>query len=155
MSFALPRFYAILDPVVRPDLPLVELARILAHAGVRLVQLRAKTLSSGELFEVARELVAALPSSCPLIVNDRADVALLAGAAGVHVGQNDLPVAAARDLLGPERIVGLSTHSLAQVEAANSTPVDYLAFGPVFATRTKAVRTKPKRIGRQAGAAGV
>ncbi len=138
MSFTLPRFYAILDPSLRPDVPLAELARLLGEAGVRLVQLRAKAASSGALLEAARELVSALPSSCRLIVNDRADVALLAGAAGVHVGQDDLSAAAARELVGRDRMVGLSTHTPEQVEAASLAPVDYLAFGPVFATMTKA-----------------
>ncbi len=138
MSFTLPRFYAILDPSLRSDVPLAELARLLGGAGVRLVQLRAKAASSGALLDAARELVSALPPSCRLIVNDRADVVLLAGAAGVHVGQADLPPAAARQLLGPDRIVGLSTHTVEQVDAANLAPVDYVAFGPVFATMTKA-----------------
>jgi thiamine-phosphate pyrophosphorylase len=72
-----------------------------------------------------------------LIVNDRADVARLAGAAGVHVGQDDLPPVAARQIVGSEGIVGLSTHTAAEIEAAHSVPVDYLAFGPIFATATK------------------
>jgi len=140
VSFTLPRFYAILDPSLRSDVPLAELARLLGEAGVRLVQLRAKAASSGALLDAARELVSALPPSCRLIVNDRADVALLAGAAGVHVGQDDLSPAAARQVVGPDRIVGLSTHTVEQVDAANLAPVDYLAFGPVFATMTKADR---------------
>jgi len=138
VSFALPRFYAILDPSLRPDVSLAEFALLLTQAGVRLVQLRAKSLGSRGLLEAARELVSALPASCRLIVNDRVDVALLAGAAGVHVGQDDLPLAAARHVVGFDRIVGFSTHTAEQVDAANSTPVDYLAFGPVFATATKA-----------------
>ncbi|HXE76146.1 MAG TPA: thiamine phosphate synthase [Candidatus Xenobia bacterium] len=137
MSRALPRFYAILDPALRPEVPATELARLLVRAGVRLVQLRAKTLNSGELLGLARGLLATLPPSCRLIINDRADVAVLAGAAGVHVGQDDLPARAARQVVGPEGIVGFSTHSIAQLEAAGAAPVDYLAFGPVFATSTK------------------
>lgn len=134
----LPRFYAILDPSPRPELPLVELARILAAAGVRLVQVRSKQASSRELLAVAKELLALLPSGCALIVNDRADVAALAGAGGVHLGQDDLPTAAAREILGPGALIGLSTHSEGQVRAAASAPVDYLAFGPIFATTSKA-----------------
>lgn len=137
VAFTLPRFYAILDPSLRPDVPLAELARLLTQAGVRLIQLRSKNLSSGELFETARGLLAVLPAACPLIVNDRADVARLAGAAGVHVGQDDIPPAAAQQIVGPEGIVGFSTHTPAQIGAASSTPVDYLAFGPIFATGTK------------------
>ena len=132
-----PRFYAILDPELRPDVPLAELARILAAAGVRLVQLRAKQASSQSLLAAANELLSVLPSSCSLIVNDRADVAALAGDAGVHLGQGDLPPAAAREILGPGALIGLSTHSAEQVQAAASAPVDYLAFGPIFATSSK------------------
>ncbi|MFQ5926563.1 MAG: thiamine phosphate synthase, partial [Terriglobia bacterium] len=72
-----------------------------------------------------------------VVVNDRADVAWLAGAAGVHLGQQDLPVAAARALLGPERLIGVSTHTFTQVEAADATLADYVAFGPIFPTGTK------------------
>ena len=132
-----PRFYAILDPALRPELPLAELARMLAGAGVRLVQLRAKQASSQSLLAAANELLSALPSSCSLIVNDRADVAALADDAGVHLGQDDLPPAAAREILGPGALIGLSTHNQEQVRAAASAPVDYLAFGPIFATASK------------------
>ncbi|MGH9788508.1 MAG: thiamine phosphate synthase, partial [Candidatus Acidiferrales bacterium] len=111
--------------------------------GVRLVQLRAKQASSRELLSAARELLAALPSSCSLIVNDRADVVALAGAAGVHLGQDDLPAAAAREVLGPGKLIGLSTHNAEQVQAAASAAVDYLAFGPIFATTSK---YKPARV---------
>jgi thiamine-phosphate pyrophosphorylase len=132
-----PRFYAILDPALRPELPLAELARWLAGARVRLVQLRAKRASGRELLALARELQSALPPDCSLMVNDRADVAALAGAAGVHVGQDDLPPDAARELLGPGKLIGLSTHNEQQVRAAATAPVDYLALGPIFATTSK------------------
>ena len=82
-------------------------------------------------------VAAARPVAAAVIVNDRADIALMAGAAGVHMGQDDLPAADARRLLGPGAIVGLSTHDLAQAEAALAEPVDYIAIGPVFATGTK------------------
>ncbi len=132
-----PRFYAILDSALRPELPLAGLVRMLADAGVRLVQLRAKQASSRELLAVAKELQSLLPSDCPLIVNDRADVAALVGAAGIHLGQDDLPAQAARELLGPGKLIGLSTHSEEQVKAAAAAPVDCLAFGPIFATLSK------------------
>jgi len=138
MPLRLARFCAIVDPVVRPDLPLAEIARALAEAGVRLVQLRDKQATSLVLLEQARQLLSLLPPDCSLIINDRADVAALAGAAGVHLGQDDLPVAAARALLGPQKIIGLSTHNQAQLEAAQTLPANYLALGPVFATATKA-----------------
>ena len=138
MPLRLARFCAIVDPVVRPDLPLAEIARALAEAGVRLVQLRDKQATSLVLLEQARQLLSLLPPDCSLIINDRADVAALAGAAGVHLGQDDLPVTAARALLGPQKIIGLSTHNQAQLEAAQTLPANYLALGPVFATATKA-----------------
>lgn len=117
---------------------LIACARGFAGLGIEVQQLRAKTLSGGAFFELAQRLAAVVPT---LIVNDRADIARLAGAAGVHVGQLDLPVAAALALAPdtPARwIVGVSTHNAAQVAAAASSGARYLAIGPVFATRSKA-----------------
>jgi len=149
MLLALPRFCAIIDRSIRPELPLDEIARMLTGAGVRLIQVRAKQsllrpagyggqATTGELLDETRRLLSLFPSDSLLIVNDRADVARLAGAAGVHLGQDDLPVDAARALLGSEMIIGWSTHSASQVRAGDALPVDYLAFGPIFATATKA-----------------
>jgi len=89
------------------------------------------------LLDTAAAIVG-LGADVQLIVNDRADIARLAGAAGVHVGQDDLPPDAARRIVGRERIVGLSTHTTAQVEAAVREPVNYIAIGPVFGTASKA-----------------
>jgi thiamine-phosphate pyrophosphorylase len=137
----LPRLYAILDVDLtraRGWQPL-DLLDLWLDAGVRAVQLRAKSLTFGPMLALADEVVARTRSRGGLvIVNDRADVARLCAADGVHLGQTDLSPAEARDLLGAERIVGLSTHSPAQVDAALAQPVDYLAIGPVFATRSKA-----------------
>ncbi len=142
MPLALPRFYAIIgrfpEALGRPELSLDEIARMLTGAGVRLIQIRAKQATTQALLDETRRLLSLLPRESSLIVNDRADVAQLAGAAGVHLGQDDLPAPAARALLGPEKLIGWSTHNSAQVEAANQLPVDYLAFGPIFATATKA-----------------
>ncbi len=138
MPLTLPRFYAVIDRSIRPDLSLQQIARVLAGAGVRLVQLRAKQASGGALLAEAKELRSLLPPEISLIINDRADVAQLSRAAGVHLGQDDLPVAPARRLLGPGKLIGFSTHNLEQIEAAASAPVDYLAFGPIFPTATKA-----------------
>ena len=138
MTLKLPRFYPILDPSLRPDLNVEALARPLVDAGVRWIQLRMKDAPAGALYESASQLVKFLPDDTKLIVNDRADVAKLAGAAGVHLGQDDLPAADARSILGPEAIIGTSTHSRGQIEAAVDMPVDYVAIGPVFATTTKA-----------------
>ena len=137
MALLLPRFCAILDRSLRPHRAPEDWARLLAEAGVRWVQLRSKQASSAVLLEESRRLLAALPAETRLVVNDRADIALLAGAAGVHLGQDDLPAAQARALLGPEKLLGLSAHNPKQVEDADREPVDYIAFGPIFATTTK------------------
>ena len=107
-------------------------------AGVRLIQLRTKTLASGPLVELARELGAdARRAGAAFILNDRADLARISGAAGVHVGQTDLLSADARKILGPDGVVGLSTHGAAELDAAMREPVNYVAVGAVFPSTTK------------------
>jgi len=133
------RLYAIADAAGRSMLGHRELARLLLDAGAPLLQLRIKDAATATMVELARDLrqmTAAVGAM--FIVNDRADVAKLVGADGVHLGQDDLPVAAARQLLGSQAIIGLSTHNQAQVMAAQSSGADYLGFGPIFATTTKA-----------------
>jgi thiamine-phosphate pyrophosphorylase len=101
--------------------------------------LRAKRLPSGAFLEAAASLtLLAHGRGAVLIVNDRADIARLSGADGVHLGQDDLDPASARRLLGTAAMIGRSTHTEAQLEAAANEPVDYIAVGPVFATSTKA-----------------
>lgn len=110
------------------------------RAGVSHLQIRAKHLGSGAFLELVRAVAPhAAAAGAVLLVNDRVDVARSAGAGiGVHLGQGDLPVAEARRLLGPEAVVGRSTHTAAELAAALSEPVTYVAYGPVFPTRTKA-----------------
>jgi thiamine-phosphate pyrophosphorylase len=116
----------------------LDLARAYLDGGARLLQLRAKHLASGPFLTLCDGLVqAATPYDASIIVNDRADLAALAKAAGVHVGQEDLAPAEARRLLGPSAVVGFSTHTVAQIEAAVREPISYLAVGPVFGTKTK------------------
>lgn len=116
----------------------LDLACACLDGGARILQLRAKQLASGPLLNLCDGLVqAGAPYKASIIVNDRADLAVLANASGVHVGQDDLAPADARQLLGPEAIVGFSTHTVAQIEAAIREPISYLAVGPVFGTRTK------------------
>jgi thiamine-phosphate pyrophosphorylase len=116
----------------------LDLARAYLDGGARLLQLRAKQLPSGPFLDLCDALVGmALPYSASIIVNDRVDLAALAKAAGVHVGQEDLAPADARRLLGPAAVLGFSTHTVAQIEAAVREPISYLAIGPVFGTRTK------------------
>jgi thiamine-phosphate pyrophosphorylase len=105
---------------------------------VRLFQLRAKTMASGKMLELAEALVRkAEAAGATFIVNDRADIARLAGAGGLHVGQTDLDPAAARSVVGADMPIGRSTHTEAQVRSALGEPIDYLAIGPVFGTTSK------------------
>ncbi|HEX2446184.1 MAG TPA: thiamine phosphate synthase [Vicinamibacterales bacterium] len=136
----LPRLYPVVDVELaagRGWEP-VDLARAFLEGGARLLQLRAKNVDSSSLLALADRLMPlARAYGADVIVNDRADVARMAGAAGVHVGQEDITAREARRVVGPEAIVGLSTHTLEQVEAAASGPVSYIAVGPVFGTTTK------------------
>jgi thiamine-phosphate pyrophosphorylase len=116
----------------------VDLAKAFLNGGARFLQLRAKTMGGGALFDTASAIVElARLCGATLIVNDRADIAKLAGAAGVHVGQDDLAASAVRALVGTSAIVGLSTHTIEQIEHAVTEPVSYVAVGPVFGTTTK------------------
>ncbi|MDQ1638563.1 MAG: thiamine-phosphate pyrophosphorylase [Pyrinomonadaceae bacterium] len=109
-----------------------------ADRGVKLVQLREKNLSSGEFYREAEQaMLVAHRNGIKIIINDRVDIALAVNADGVHLGQDDLPVEAARHLLGADVVIGFSTHSLAQAREAARLPIDYLAIGPIFPTSTK------------------
>ena len=138
MGLSIPRLYAIIDPArAGGRLPVVA-ARELLSAGVRLIQFRDKHASSRQLYETCVELRGLLrDSGCSLIVNDRADVARVTDAEGVHLGQSDLPVEMARRVLAPDQWIGWSTHSLDQVVEADRTTADYIAFGPIFPTASK------------------
>jgi thiamine-phosphate pyrophosphorylase len=138
MRLVLPRLYVILDSALLKN-STRDCAQELAAAGVRLLQYRNKSASARELLETSRELVSSLESSrTALIVNDRPDVAALAGAKGVHVGQDDLDAEQARAVVGKEMWVGTSTHNLEQFRRAVATSSDYIAVGPIFATTSKA-----------------
>jgi len=131
------RLYAIVDPLDTGRDPL-DLARAMLDGGARLLQLRLRSSATGALLATAErmcDLTAA--AGATFIVNDRADVARACGADGVHLGQDDLPIAAARRVLGAGPIVGFSTHSETQLAAARARGADYLAFGPIFATTSK------------------
>jgi thiamine-phosphate pyrophosphorylase len=137
MTFALPPVY----PITPEDLrgrALLDWADELTGAGATILQLRRKSGPDDERLEELRALLSiARPRGCAVIVDDRTDLCLIAGADGVHLGQEDLPATEARKLLGPQAILGLSTHNLAQAEEAWKLPLDYLALGPVFPTGTK------------------
>lgn len=119
----------------------VELARILIGAGARVLQLRLKDFGSRDFLAAARAIASlAHESGAILIVNDRVDVAILSGADGVHLGQEDLPLAAARDLLGANRIIGISTHTVDQARAAQDGGADYIGFGAIYSGGLKDVK---------------
>lgn len=123
---------------------LEEQARLFLQAGIRFFQVRAKLLPVPVLLaELERILALAERHKAAVVVNDRVDLALAVQAAGVHLGQEDLPVEAARRLLGPGRIIGLSTHSASEFLAAQDSPADYVALGPIFPTATKADAARP------------
>lgn len=116
----------------------IAFAEILAASGVELIQYRNKQAPSGSLLQISLNLVKVLnPRHVRVIVNDRPDIARLADAGGVHVGQEDLQVEDARAICGTERWVGVSTHTLDQVREASKTSADYIAVGPIFVTDTK------------------
>lgn len=127
--------------LTRPAIGHAAAAEIAVRRGVRMLQLREKGLPDGELLRIAREVRAVTQGTeTRFIVNDRPDIAVLCDADGVHVGQGDLPVPEVRRIVGERMIVGLSTHSIAQATAAQSLKgVDYIGFGPVYPTTTKAV----------------
>jgi len=131
--------YPIADTLDRTDRTYVELTEAILSAGVGLVQLRVKKASTRAFVEFARAVKASTDRrGAQLIINDRPDIARLVDAAGVHLGQDDLPPVAAREILGPGKILGFSTHSAAQTEAAvRAGFANYLAFGPIFATESK------------------
>jgi thiamine-phosphate pyrophosphorylase len=137
MPFKLPKLYPITDRRLSGLSHAEQVAR-LCDGGARVVQLREKNLSPCAFYREAEEaLRVARACGVKLIVNDRADIALALGAHGVHLGQDDMPPASARSLLGEGAIIGYSTHNVEQALAATRLPVDYIAIGPVFATSSK------------------
>lgn len=131
------RLYALLDPAVAAGRSLPDLAGLIAGSAT-LVQLRDKRSETRALVEEARALCQALaPFGVPLLINDRIDVALAAGADGVHIGQDDMAPADARRLLGRGAVIGLSIQSIEQAEAAPLEILDYVGIGGVYATASK------------------
>jgi thiamine-phosphate pyrophosphorylase len=126
---------AITDGVPRESDDVIQRALACVRGGATMVQLRLKDADARTRVEVARALIAVLPQRVPLIMNDRADLAIASGAAGVHVGPEDLPAAAVRRMLGPDRIVGVSVGCDAEVLQASDA--DYVGIGPVYATASK------------------
>jgi len=129
----LPQIYPLTD-VQLSGLSHAEQVKLLSVGGATLIQLREKHMLAREFYEQAK---LAVRPGVQLIINDRVDIALAVGAQGVHLGQDDMPPEAARKLLGPEAVIGYSTHNLEQAIAATKLPIDYVAIGPIFATTTK------------------
>ncbi|MCY4489556.1 MAG: thiamine phosphate synthase [Deltaproteobacteria bacterium] len=135
---ALPsRLYAIVDTSQTGGRPLAEVVEAMLAGGASVLQLRVKDGAAGEFLRMALDARERTErAGCLFIVNDRVDIALAARADGVHLGQDDLPLEAARPLMG-DRLIGISTHSVEQAEEAERGGADYIGFGPMFPTRTK------------------
>ena len=137
-SPALSGLYIILDPSVCPPRPLIEVLNTATEAGAVLFQYRNKTASMKDAYVEALALrQAAAKAGVLFIVNDRCDLALAIDADGVHLGQGDLPLDLARKVMGPEKLIGISTHSPTQVRDATAGKPDYLGFGPIFTPGSK------------------
>jgi thiamine-phosphate diphosphorylase len=134
---SLPPLYAVLDPEQTKGRTAETVLHALLEGGVKLLQLRVKAILARDFFQIAR-ITRDLTRSygCTLIVNDRVDIALACEADGVHLGQEDLPLRAARKLMG-DRIIGISTHDVGQAQKAEAGGADYIGFGPTFGTTTK------------------
>ncbi len=136
--YSLSGLYIILDPSVCPARPLVEVLTAAAEAGASLFQYRNKTASMKDAYLEALALrQAAAKAGVLFIVNDRCDLALAVDADGVHLGQGDLPLDLARKVMGPDKLIGISTHNPDQVREATAGKPDYLGFGPIFKPGSK------------------
>lgn len=141
--------YLVLDAATTPPAAFPALAEAALQGGVTVVQVRDKTSSARDLIRTVRAVRARLAgSTVPVIVNDRVDVAVAAGADGAHVGQDDLPPAAARAILGKDAILGLSVTHEAEIETVDPALVDHVGLGPLFATDTKPDAAPPLGVGR-------
>ena len=136
------RLYAIVDPEVSGGHDLAELSRQLAAGGTTLVQLRDKLSDTKVMVERARAIKAAL-GTVPLLINDRIDVALAAGADGVHIGWDDMAPDDARRLLGPDAIIGLTINSPQRADATDLGLIDYAGIGGVYGTTSKQTKNTP------------
>lgn len=158
MAAALPPLYAIVDAALaaRHGWTVPDLAAAFLDGGARLLQLRAPGVAGGVLDGWCDSVVArASGYGAAVVVNDRADVARLCGAAGVHLGQADLPVEDARNVVGESAVVGLSTHTPDQLRDALARPLNYVAVGPVHATATKDTGYRPVGLSRVREAAAL
>jgi thiamine-phosphate pyrophosphorylase len=139
--------YLVTDKDLANGRPLEDIVEEAVKGGVSMVQIREKDASSRDFFELAKLVKQILePYKVPLIINDRLDIALAVDAEGLHIGQSDLPYEVAREILGADKIIGLSVENIAQAKAANSLDVDYIGLSPVFSTQTKNDIAKPLEL---------
>jgi thiamine-phosphate pyrophosphorylase len=137
LNLALPKIYPITDVSLAGISHAEQVGRLIA-GGATFIQLREKHASPRDFFEAAKPAIEiARKNNVMIIINDRVDIARALGADGVHLGQDDLPPNAAREVLGPDAIIGFSTHSVEQAIDAAGLPIDYVAIGPIFETKTK------------------
>ena len=137
VSIQLPKVYPITDTTISGLSHCEQVKRLIA-GGAALIQLRDKRASSRVFYSDAQAAIQiARAAGVKLIINDRVDIALALRADGVHLGQEDMPVDAARRILGDQAVIGFSTHNLEQIREALHLPIDYLAFGPIFPTASK------------------
>lgn len=140
--------YLVTDRTLTRERKLLWVVEEAFEGGVRAVQLREKDLAGGELFLLAEKTKRLCERyGASLLINDRVDVALAVDADGVQLGSASLPAEAARLLLGEEKLIGVSTHSLKEAEAAQGTGADFILFGPVYFTPSKAAYGKPQGVG--------
>ncbi|MDW7759416.1 MAG: thiamine phosphate synthase [Acidobacteriota bacterium] len=131
-------FYLVADTAFRRGRDFLQAIEDAVEGGVTAIQIRGKNIEGGDLFTLASTAASLLePHGIPLIINDRADVARACSAAGVHLGRDDLPIEAARKILGPDAVIGLSVNTIDEAREAERLGADYVGLGPVFATTTK------------------
>ncbi|GAB4297965.1 MAG: thiamine phosphate synthase [Myxococcota bacterium] len=143
LGFKLSKLYGILDTASLYGVTPIEVIDAFIEAGVTIVQIRHKGDSKSFYQIVETALKAAEDSITKITINDRPDIALITQAAGVHLGQDDLPPSVARKILGDDAVIGISTHTIEQLRTAAKEPVDYISFGPIFESFTKKGGNKP------------
>ena len=150
-SQRIPRLYVVTDQQQTANRPLAEVIAAATRGGAGMVQLREKDLSAHELYALGVDIKEVLePHNIPLLINDRLDVAQALDAAGVHLAGHSLPTGPARRVLGPQKLLGVSTHSVEQARLAMDEGADFVVFGPVFATPSKASYGSPQGLQRLA-----
>ncbi|MBI5894397.1 MAG: thiamine phosphate synthase [Deltaproteobacteria bacterium] len=145
------KFYPIIDTSIVHISKIEDVAKTIIQAGARIIQLRAKDVSTRDFIDTARIIKQTIKpiakkNKVKFIINDRVDIAMLICADGVHLGQDDLTITEARKILGNNKIIGISTHNIKEAAIAEKLGADYISFGPIFATSTKGDAQKAKGI---------